>query len=281
MKSGVWMVVMAVLACSAASAATPQRTPPGSFLRYRATTVQELVNQMRQDPVVRARYAKHFKTSPNTLASDVSHGVRLITLKSPARVTSFYISKSGRISGKRKLLSRGTLVFADSAGKPVIAWSCGNPLTTALARHVVKQPVQVTEEVKPTVEVISAPVEVAEAPSNPPELTAAAFDNATPGDTVEVAPEEVAVAPAEPLAVVTAPEEYIPADFAATDAIAGAALVLPAIAVLASSHNVQREIKPQIAVPEPGAAVALITGLLATAGWSIRRRRVRCTALAI
>jgi hypothetical protein len=247
---------LAVLACSAGYAAKQQRTPPGSFLRYRATTVQDLANQVTRDPVVRARFAKHFKRSPDSLAADIANEIKLVTLKSPVRVTAYYISRSGRISSKQKLLPRGTLVFADSKGTPIMAWSCGNPLTTAIPRRVVKQVPKPLEEAKPMVEEIPQVAPPAPAPT----------------DMVASAPEEVFAPVAEPLAVAPAAAEVIPPTFVPS-VLAGAAIMLPAFAAVIPATGGEKEIHPP-EVPEPGATAALAAGLMSLAGAvRIRRRR--------
>jgi len=121
-------LITAAMSCALAA----QRTPPGSYLTYRATTVGELLQQVSTDTTARARYARHFGISPENVVSYFKQNLSLVSLKRPVKVTSWYLNRSGKISHKVKLLPKGTLVFARKDGTPMLAWSCGNPLNSGV-----------------------------------------------------------------------------------------------------------------------------------------------------
>lgn len=126
LTAAVLLSAMALL--SAPAALAKEKTPPGSFLEYRVRTVGELVDQVSKYPTVKARYARHFGIRPQEVAGFLSDGLRLVSLKSPEKVRSWYIGKSGDAYSKTKLLPKGTQVFVAKDGKPLLSWSCGNPL---------------------------------------------------------------------------------------------------------------------------------------------------------
>lgn len=233
----IYVILLTILTCSSSWAIKQQRTPPGSFLKYRATTVQELTNQIKKDPIIQARYSKHFHKSVKDMLTDLSNGICLISIKNPVKVTSFYISKSGKIYSKQKLLPRGTLVFANSKGIPIIAWSCGNPLTTKLPKHVA--PVSpIEEKTTPAVEEIVTPME-------------------TPAPIAEYvigAPEEI-IAPAVPLEVVSDAVEIAPVVVVPPESF-DAMLLVPAFAAVIPLTDKGRKIYPP-AVPEPNSIIVL------------------------
>ncbi|MCL5105091.1 MAG: hypothetical protein M1133_13385 [Armatimonadetes bacterium] len=118
-----------------------ERTPSGSFLKYRACTVSELKSEITKDPAARIRYAQHFRSTSDEMMSCLNGGVKLVSLKNPTKVQMWYVGKDGSVRQKIKLLPKGSYVFATSDGTPFLAWSCGNPLRASLpARMAMKQP---------------------------------------------------------------------------------------------------------------------------------------------
>jgi len=155
-------VAGALLAVSATQGAqAAERTPPGSYLVYRATTVGELRNQVAKNVVVRSRYTRHFGVSPAQLDSFFANDLSLVSLKEPLRTRCWYIDRAGRQSVKTKLLPRGTMVFATASGEPVLSWSCGNPLRADLPVGVVKpsKETAVKPAAEPEVKVLPNPME--------------------------------------------------------------------------------------------------------------------------
>lgn len=148
-----------------------ERTPPGSYLTHRVTTVGELRSQVAKNAVVRNRYSNHFGVSPQELDKYFGDNLTLVALKHPLRAQAWYIDKAGKTSVKSKLLPRGTMVFAAKTGEPLLSWSCGNPLRAQLPAKVAMKPLL---QVKTT-----PPVETKVLP-NPPEIISTAVVTAPP-----------------------------------------------------------------------------------------------------
>lgn len=164
LKMRVLLVILTVLILTGANCAIAlalERTPPGSYLIYRATSVAELRSQVANNPVVRSRYSKHFGLSPAELDKYLADNVTLVALKQPLRTQCWYIDKSGKTSVKTKLLPRGTMVFATKAGVPLLSWSCGNPLKPELPQKVAMKPLLEIKPPEPAVEtkVLANPIE--------------------------------------------------------------------------------------------------------------------------
>ena len=210
---------------------------------------------------MRKLYARHFGISETELLNTIKNNVELISLKQPIKVNSYYVGESGKyIYVKKKLLPKGSLVFATKDGKPLLLWSCGNPLVTILPqppkKKVVVKPVATPSE--PTTKV-EAFTETIEAPPTP-------------------APIETVAAPTEVLPVLETPPQIAQA-IAQTPAFnPGAPLISPNIlgvigglapilGILASSQDDE----PIKSVPEPSAVIAM-GGLLITTLPFIKRR---------
>ncbi len=284
--------MLTALLCAASLAPAPalarERTPPGSFLKYRAATVQELVSQISSDSSVRARYARHFGVTQQQIASSLGAGLKLVSLTRPAKVQSWYVGKGGRLQAKTKLLPRGTLVFAGSDGRPLLAWSCGNPLRAQLPQQLAKKP---KEKAKGAVEsVASAPPAAAEQPAPTAMATQGSAEEnvetkvlAQPVETIGTEPvsaipgfvptevpaaEPMVVAQALPVAAAMpaaiAPAAAVSGGFSAIQALGGLAGVLGGLAAAASLNSKDSSPEPLIPpapIPEPTGLTVLATGL--------------------
>jgi len=230
------LLSIALASALISAAAAAERAPAGSFLTHRVTSVNQLCDQMQTDPAVRLRYARHFGVSPDEITDYFAKNIKLVSLDEPLRTTTWYVGKSGKVYTKTKLFPKGTMVFADMSGKPLLSWSCGNPVTAHLP--VVKKPV---EEVKvlPTVETIAAAAITA-----PP------------------APEVLATTPVAappPTGVFSVPPVAIP------PAVSNPSLWwLPMLALIPP---------PPPPVPEPASLLAMAVGITGMVGLRIRRSR--------
>lgn len=239
-------VVLALVAATSQVAFAKERTPPGSFLRYRATSVAQLVNEVKTDPVARARFANHFGVSQDGIGEYFASRLKLVNLTAPLKVKIWFVGQGGAIYSKNKLLPKGTPLFVTHEGTPLILWSCGNPLRSALPESLkVSEPEPVD-----AVEVKPAPVEA---------IAAAA----------------VAAVPAPTAAAVLPAAIPVTADIAVASTISAAPPVLGGLGVLSLLGGLVAHSEDSTPwVPEPSGLVALGTGILAApAALAIRRRR--------
>jgi len=249
-----------------------ERTPPGSFLVYRAVTIKQLCGQVASSSLVRSRYASHFGVPASQLAKYFTENLTLVSVKSPIRTQSWYIDKQGNMSVKGKLLPRGTMVFATKDGEPLLAWSCGNPLRASLPSTVAKTKTSGTAQIavlpKKLPPVAPPPVET-KVLANPVETITAEAVTAVPAPAV-VAAVPVEAPPA--LAVAAAPAVAVPPIMVAGSSFPFAAL-LPLAGLAAIPHN---HPNPPPVVPEPTSLMTLVAGLsMAPVAYYFRRSRAR------
>ncbi|GIV20355.1 MAG: hypothetical protein KatS3mg023_2106 [Armatimonadota bacterium] len=109
------------------------RMPRGSFLRQPAHSAAQLASQIRRDPVVAARYEKHFGVPATQFATYAQGQLGLRPLKSNGSYTVFFIRKDGTIGSSVRRLRKGTPVFLHlRTHQPVLLAECGNPMGTSL-----------------------------------------------------------------------------------------------------------------------------------------------------
>ena len=265
--------------------AAAQKTPPGSFLKYRASGVSELVAQASRDKAVRARYARHFCLSPDKVPAFLAK-LRLVALTQPTKVRAYYVGPGGRVHAKTKLLPRGAKVFVSAQGRPLISWACGNPLRAETPTAPRKKQGATGTTAPDTHSVMAGPPKG----DTPVDTNVLAQPPETVGQPpIESAPvESVLSAPAESLVLAEAPTVAMPGAFAAAAPPVGTAFnAMPAIGGLAGligglaafevdRSNSSSQPEPQIPVvpvPEPTAMAALAimsSGLILVRGFRKR-----------
>lgn len=230
----------AMVTATAAHAA--ERTPPGSYLVYRATTVAQLRQQLATNKLVQARYSRHFGIPPKELDKFIATNLQLVALKSPLLVETWYINRNEKATTRRKLLPTGSMVFAMKTGEPVLTWSCGNPLRPDLPQ------VKATNMDVQT-KVLAAPVET---------ITSAVVTAPPAPSVVGIAPVESAAA----LSFVSAPAVSMPP-------------LISSLGALGALGGLVGFIKgPSYETPEPSTMAAMGTALgLIPVMWRSRRRR--------
>ena len=165
----VWMV-------SAGSALAIERN---AFLNRPATTTKQLVEQVKNDPVVADRFMRHYAMTKAELVRYLS-GLRVSVLRMGGEYRVYSCLPSGVIRSRLLTLKPGTRVWEDKRGIPILKMSCGNPMSWNVS--VFKEPTSVPAIMEPLIVLDSALRE------------ATLFETAAePEEPVAESPEEVAL----------------------------------------------------------------------------------------
>lgn len=229
-----------------ANAAT--RTDPGSFLVYKAESVDSFVTQIMSNKTVAARYARHYGISPEKLGKYFRENICIKTLDKPYMTTVYFISKGNIIKQKQRVLKAGSRVFIGPNGLPLLEWRCGNPLGTKLPPAP-----------KPVAQTGSPAPNWAVAPAPTLEVAAAA---------AEALPQAVPIAATPTLAL----QNAIPAagGFAFSQPLM---LLGGAIPMLIGGVAVRNHTETAPPVPEPASHMTLAFGASSLLVWSRRKAR--------
>jgi hypothetical protein len=255
----VWLAGAAIAAESIAV------VPRNSYLIRPVASARELANQIRTEPVVAQRYARHFKRSAWEFADYVEKNLRLTRLEQAQTFNVYYSPPDNRLLVVRRTLPKGTPVFVEKrSGKPILKANCGNPLTPAasIPPPQATLPIEIASVATPIpmfADTINAPqapvieiVEIAEAPIE--EVVAA---DVLPTETlVETLPEAAPEPEAPPAlaAVPSAPTPQLPP--IVTGGGPNWLPFLPLIALLAPRGG-----NDSTPIPEPTSALILSAGL--------------------
>ena len=256
--------VLFLLTSVAIAAESIAVVPRNSYLIRPVASARELANQIRTEPVVAQRYARHFKRSAWEFADYVEKNLRLTRLERAQTFNVYYAPPDDRLLVVRRTLPKGTPVFVEKrSGKPILKANCGNPLTPAasIPPPQATRPIEIASVATPIpmfADTINAPqapvieiVEIAEAPIE--EVVAA---DVLPTETlVETLPESAPEPEVPPTLapVMTSPTTQLP------PAIRGGPNwlpFLPLITLLAPRSG--DDFAP---IPEPTSALILGAGL--------------------
>ncbi len=141
-----WLVVTAFAAESIAF------VPRNSYLIRPVSSARELANQIRTEPIVAQRYARHYKRSAWEFAEYVEKNLRLTRLERAQTFNVYYSPPDDRLLVVRRTLPKGTPVFVEKAtGKPILKANCGNPLThaTSVPPPKAQVPIEITAVATP------------------------------------------------------------------------------------------------------------------------------------
>ncbi len=141
-KVGTCLIIAAAFAVGSVQAAQPgfgDRTPPGSFLKWRVSSPQQLSAQLKGVNEVGIRYAAFFKKDAGQLADKFAN-FQLKALSSDLRTRVYFVGRGGRILSEYRTLKKGSLVFLSETGKPLLDARCGNPLATDIPTSLAQKP---------------------------------------------------------------------------------------------------------------------------------------------
>lgn len=144
MRFGKAMGTIVVLAMTLSAYA---RTDQNSFLNRPAHSLPDLINQIKTDDKVSSRYMRHFGMSKEEVVSMVST-FKLGRLPSDGVYLVYNVPSWEEVRARALMMKKGTLVWTDKDGSPVMKASCGNPMTrgTDIGLAVAQPAVKVTPQ---------------------------------------------------------------------------------------------------------------------------------------
>jgi len=128
----VTLLFIFLLEQSVIASETGHKTPKDSFLSYQVTSVGGLVNEIRTNAKVDARYAKLFHLPASNLANYLKANVKLARLTRPYTHSVYCITPGGVMFTAEETMKPGDQVFELPSGKPLLRWACGNPFESYL-----------------------------------------------------------------------------------------------------------------------------------------------------
>ncbi|MBS1708570.1 MAG: hypothetical protein JSS65_07595, partial [Armatimonadetes bacterium] len=103
------------------------RAEPNAFLNKSVKNHRELMRQVQSDATVMDRYERHFGMSRKEVV-DMMSGLTLSETKEDAVFLVYNVPESGELRARSIFYRRGTKIWVDGSGQPVLKASCGNPL---------------------------------------------------------------------------------------------------------------------------------------------------------
>ena len=253
-----------------------------AFLVEYSDSVQDLVKQVEDSRLIALRYAKHFKVDPLQVLSYFRNELSIEELKENTTLDVYYRKGLTEVETKSKEFKKGTKVFVNRNGIPILELGTGNPLADTLPGKDVKKlepkSLQQTLTEQPTTPTQPTTVQT------PPGQPGVTQPPTAPGSTPPLGDQTLAsAATTEPETQVLAsgPVEVARAAGKGFSRSASGWLLpvglLGAVALGAgggggSPAGTRNE--PPPVVPEPSGLIALSVGVMTFAG-AVYRRRIR------
>ena len=110
-----------------AKVSASQRPEPNAFLESKAPTHEALMNEIKNNSVVMSRYTRHFGMTKEQVI-EFFDTFKLDRLKQDGVYLVYNTPESGEIRSRSIFYKKGTPVWVDQMGNPVMKVSCGNPM---------------------------------------------------------------------------------------------------------------------------------------------------------
>lgn len=285
MRAIAWPVVfMTVLAGLLALPGTASARSAGdnAFLIEYASTVEGLVGQVDDSRLLVLRYAKFYKADPSTVITYFRNELSIEELTEDIEV-DVYHRKGTDFEGVLTKFKKGTKVFVNRNGIPILQLGSGNPMLDSLPGSDVKKlPNKPENGTQPT-----TPPNGTQAVTNPPPTTTTPPPTTTTAPPVEIANNQLPTtvpgaatsplgAPVEPVSAVLAsgPIETITRGGSGIGRLAGWILPigLAGAALMGAGGGGGNPPNTPDPVPEPGGILALGTGVVSLASMAYHRR---------
>lgn len=125
---------------AAAVAYSNAAVPTGAFIRRPVKSIEDLITHAKTDPVVMARFTRHFRMTPDKVVA-FFRTLHLAKLANDGVYLVYNVRPDNIIRGRHFNLKKGTLVFADKNGRPVLKKECANPMWMGMPPMVAETPV--------------------------------------------------------------------------------------------------------------------------------------------
>ncbi len=119
-------VLVGIVGLALASSAVA-RTEPNSFLNRPANSHPELMKQLSEDEQVMDRFMRHFGMTRQEVLAMASN-LQMARLPQDSVYLVYNVSPQEEIRARVMFYKKGTLVWVDPMGRPVLKVSCANPM---------------------------------------------------------------------------------------------------------------------------------------------------------
>lgn len=103
------------------------RAEPNAFLNKPVHNHRELMSQVTKDEAVMDRYERHFGMTRQQVI-DMMSGLKLSATGEDGVFLVYNVPESGELRARSIFYKKGTKIWVDKSGQPVLKASCGNPL---------------------------------------------------------------------------------------------------------------------------------------------------------
>lgn len=174
---------LSVLACLLtlfAAVGVLARTEPNSYINRPTPTIDAFIKHVGSDKQVMDRYVRHFGMTRDEVLSYFKQ-LRMDTIKKDTWMLVYNTPDSGELRSRILKMRKGTKVWVDMSGEPVMKVACGNPFIRGPKRN---ESVSISAKIDGEPEPVLGLVETTPAPKA--ELYATVNSTPTPPEKVEI-----------------------------------------------------------------------------------------------